>query len=106
MHDPLANRKPPGGEQADIDKAAQIGKQHRVEAAPAYNSEAICQYHGKHSDAAYYDSILFLFSHKQPPFRLHSFLLTLGYIFSNYSINPSVSQLLLTRLCMNRHSRD
>ena len=32
--------------------------------------------------------------------------LTLGYIFSNYSINPSVSQLLLTRLCMNRHSRD
>ena len=30
----------------------------RVEAAPAYNSEAICQYHGKYSDAACYDSIL------------------------------------------------
>jgi hypothetical protein len=71
LHDPLADRKPPGGEQADIDKAAQIGKQHRAETAPAHNSEAICQYHGKYSDAACYDSILFLLGHKQTSFRLY-----------------------------------
>ena len=28
-------------------------------------------YHGKDSDAACYDNILFLFGHKQTPFRLH-----------------------------------
>ena len=78
LHDPLTDGEPPGGEQTDIDKAAQIGKQHRVEAAPAHNSEAICQYHGKYSDAACYDSILFLFGHKQTPFRLHSFLFIFG----------------------------
>ena len=83
LRDPLTDGEPPGSEQTDIDKAAQIGKQHRVETTPAYNSEAICQYHGKHSDAACYDSILFLFGHKHTPFRLHSFLLTLGYNFSN-----------------------
>ena len=83
LHDPLTDGEPPGGEQADIDKAAQIGKQHRVEAAPAHNSEAICQYHGKYSNAACYDNILFLFGHKQTPFRLHSFLFTIGYTFSN-----------------------
>ena len=52
LHDPMTDGEPPGSEQADIDKAAQIGKQHRVEAAPAHNSEAICQYHGKYNNAA------------------------------------------------------
>ena len=83
LHDPMTDGEPPGSEQADIDKAAQIGKQHRVEAAPAYNSEAIRQYHGKYSDAACYDSVLFLIGHKQPPFRLHSLLFAFGYTFSN-----------------------
>ena len=36
LHDPMTDGEPPGSEQADIDKAAQIGKQHRVEAAPAH----------------------------------------------------------------------
>ena len=87
MHDPLTDGEPPGGEQTDIDKAAQIGKQHRVKVAPAYYAKSVCRNDGEYDNTAVEQ---FFFAPVRQSHR--PFPLKICPLKAHYSINHALSQ--------------